>query len=60
MNVTFDTLPEEAKVWIYQSNRKFSDEEIQDIERDLTSFLEDWSAHGHSLEASFNTILKFF
>lgn len=55
MYVPFDTLPEEAKVWIYQSNRKFSDEEIQAIELYLTSFLENWSAHGNSLEASFVT-----
>ena len=55
MYVPFDTLPEDAKIWIYQSNRKFSDEEIQEIEKDLTSFLEDWSAHGQQLEASFVT-----
>ena len=55
MYVPFDTLPEEAKIWIYQSNRKFSDEETQDIERDLGLFLENWSAHGHALEASFLT-----
>ena len=55
MYVPFETLPEESRVWIYQSNRKFSDEEIQEIEHDLTSFLENWSAHGHSLEASFVT-----
>jgi hypothetical protein len=55
MYVPFDTLPEDAKIWIYQSNRKFSDEEIQEIEKDLTSFLKDWSAHGQQLEASFVT-----
>jgi len=55
MYVPFDTLPEESKIWIYQSNRKFSDEEIQAIEADLTAFLENWSAHGHQLEASFVT-----
>ena len=32
MYVPFDTLPEESKIWIYQSNRKFSDEEIGDID----------------------------
>ena len=55
MFVPFDTLPEESKIWIYQSNRKFSDEEIQEIEKDLTSFLENWTAHGQHLEASFVT-----
>lgn len=55
MYVPFDTLPEEAKVWIYQSNRKFSNEEITAIEQNLKLFLENWTAHGHHLEASFVT-----
>ena len=55
MYVPFDTLPEEAKVWIYQSNRKFSDEEIIAIEENLKLFIENWAAHGHQLEASFVT-----
>ena len=55
MYVPFDTLPEKAKVWIYQSNRKFSDDEITDIEENLKVFLENWTAHGHHLEASFVT-----
>ncbi len=40
MYVPFDTLPEESKIWIYQSNRKFSDEEIQEIETELKFFLD--------------------
>ncbi|HQA73097.1 ABC transporter ATPase [Flavobacterium sp.] len=57
MFVPFDTLPEYSKIWIYQSNRKFSDEEITEIENDLKTFVENWSAHGTGLEASF--ILKY-
>jgi len=38
MFVPFDTLPEDSKIWIYQSNRKFSDEEIQEIETELKLF----------------------
>ncbi len=55
MYVPFDTLPEESRIWIYQSNRKFSDEEIVEIEEALKSFLENWAAHGAGLEASFQT-----
>lgn len=53
MYIPFEDLPEESKVWIYQSNRKFSDEEILEIERDLKSFIESWNAHGTALEASY-------
>lgn len=55
MYVPFDTLPEDSRIWIYQSNRKFSDEEIADIETELRSFTENWAAHGTGLEASFQT-----
>jgi hypothetical protein len=53
MLVDFNTLPEESKVWIYQANRKFSDEEITEIEKALEEFVANWAAHGTSLEASF-------
>ncbi len=53
MLVDFNTLPEESKIWIYQSNRKFSDDEVVAIEKALATFLTDWAAHGTSLEASF-------
>ncbi|MBY0486202.1 MAG: ABC transporter ATPase [Flavobacteriaceae bacterium] len=53
MYIPFENLPEESKIWIYQSSRKFSEEEIADIEKDLIEFQTNWSAHGTSLEASF-------
>jgi len=53
MFVPFESLPTESKIWIYQSSRKFSDVEIQEITTSMTSFLNDWSAHGTSLESSF-------
>jgi len=53
MYVPFDNLPEESRIWIYQSNRKFSDEEVSEIEKLLEEFLNSWSAHGSALEASF-------
>jgi hypothetical protein len=57
MFIPFENLPEESKIWIYQSNRKFSDEEMVEIENDLKEFIENWSAHGSSLEASY--LLKY-
>lgn len=55
MYVPFENLPEESRIWIYQSNRKFSDAEMTEIENDVKAFLENWSAHGTGLEASFIT-----
>lgn len=53
MYVPFENLPDESRIWIYQSNRKFSDAEISEIETDLQAFLENWAAHGTSLESSY-------
>ena len=53
MFVPFENLPPESKIWIYQSNRKFSDEEMNEIETDLKVFIENWAAHGTGLEASY-------
>lgn len=53
MYVPFESLPPESRIWIYQSNRKFSDEEMIEIEKDLIEFLNNWSAHGAALEASY-------
>ena len=53
MYVPFESLPPESKIWIYQSNRKFSDEEWADIDTDLKVFVDSWAAHGTSLEASY-------
>ena len=57
MYIPYENLPEESKVWIYQSNRKFSDDEVADIDQQLKLFLDNWSAHGTALEASF--VIKY-
>lgn len=57
MYIPFENLPEDSKIWIYQSNRKFSDEEFSAIESELKTFLENWSAHGTGLESSY--LLKY-
>jgi len=55
MFVPFDSLPEESRIWIYQSNRKFTDQEIEEIHAELQKFTEEWTAHGDHLHASFTT-----
>lgn len=57
MYIPFEDLPAHSKIWIYQSNRKFSDAELEEITSATQSFVENWAAHGTSLEASF--IIKY-
>ena len=53
MLVDFNTLPEESRVWIYQANRSFSEEEIEEIQSKLDVFIENWTAHGSDLQAGY-------
>ena len=57
MYIPFENLPLESKIWIYQSNRKFTDAEFEEINTATQAFINDWSAHGTSLEASY--LLKY-
>jgi hypothetical protein len=57
MFVEFSTLPKHSRIWIYQSDRKFSEDEISETHETLKSFIDSWSAHGQSLEASY--LLKY-
>lgn len=53
MLVPFKELPENARVWIYQSNRAFNPEELETIASRTAEFLKDWTAHGASLKAGY-------
>ena len=53
MVIDFEKLPDESRIWIYQANRKLSDEEVATIEARSEEFLSQWTAHGANLEAGF-------
>ena len=53
MFVSFNKLPDHARVWIYQSNQTFNENQISFLTKDLESFLSQWTAPNHELEASF-------
>jgi len=53
MIIDFKELPDHSRIWIYQSGRKFSDDEVALLEGQLEEFLIQWTAHGQSLEAGF-------
>lgn len=51
MNVPFDKLNPDSRIWIYQSNRKFTEKEKIFILDKTEQFLHEWTAHGHNLQA---------
>ena len=60
MLVDFDSLAENSRVWIYQSNWSFTKDELVDISDKLIVFLNNWVAHGLNLEAGFEIKYKRF
>lgn len=60
MLVDFNTLPNESRVWIYQSNRSFTEKEILEIETKLNDFIENWTAHGSDLKSGYTIVYKRF
>ncbi len=60
MLVNFNTLPEDSRVWIYQANRSFSEQELEDIKNKLDLFVTNWTAHGSDLQAGYDIRYKRF
>ena len=54
MFVPFQSLPDDARVWIYLADRKFNSEETSIISAALLAFNERWSVHGTALRSSFD------
>ena len=52
MYVAFDHLPPRARVWIYQTSRPLSEEELMPLLPRLAAFAEEWTSHGQQLAAS--------
>lgn len=60
MLVDFNVLPDTSRIWIYQSNRSFTEEEIGIIKEKLDDFLEQWTAHGSDLQSGYLIKYKRF
>jgi len=52
MIVPFSEMPKDSRVWIYQSNRKFLDTELNEVNDSISKFLKTWTAHGSELLSS--------
>lgn len=60
MFVPFEKLPDTARIWIYQSDRKLTDEDKNTISSKLSTFTTQWTAHNQTLGASFYIFHDFF
>jgi hypothetical protein len=53
MYIATDKLPADSRIWIYQSNRELTADEIEHINSSTREFLESWTAHNEALKAGF-------
>ena len=53
MYVSFNLLPPNAKVWIYQSDSNLSSTDVELIEKEVKLFLNNWSSHNKEIESSY-------
>ena len=53
MYVSFNLLPPNAKVWIYQSDSNLSSTDVELIEKEVKFFLNNWSSHNKEIESSY-------
>ncbi|MBK6639917.1 MAG: hypothetical protein IPI23_21040 [Bacteroidetes bacterium] len=60
MYAPFETMPANSKVWIYQANRPFAEQEKSALENSLRNFVTGWTAHQADLKASFSIIDNYF
>jgi hypothetical protein len=53
MFTEYTNLPNNSRVWIYQSDREFTKKEIELISAKAIEFINSWTRHGDNLKGSF-------
>jgi hypothetical protein len=50
----------QSRVWVYQSDRAFTNAEVKTIQQQLDEFSAQWKAHGQQLNAKAQVLYNFF
>lgn len=56
MKIDFSAISDNARLWIYQADRKLNQDERAFVEQMLSTFTEKWEAHGAPLKAAFKIV----
>src|SRR3989304_293886 len=56
----FNDLPDESRVWIYQSDRLFTPEDLEIITKRSNEFFPAWTSHEKKMEASVEILYGLF
>jgi hypothetical protein len=60
MKPLFETIQDTDRVWVYQANRLFTNEEAEFITLSGKRFTDSWAAHGKSLRAQVQVVHNLF
>jgi hypothetical protein len=60
MYTPFETLPDQARIWVYQADKRLSEKEVAEVSSAFQSFCESWEAHGQPLRTSHKLELQQF
>lgn len=60
MFIEYKSISDNAKVWIYPSNRKFYSTEIEEIEEKVKAFIEKWKSEDENFKASYQFLYNRF
>ena len=60
MEVDFNTLPKQSKVWMYQSNRLLNEQDQRIICELAEVFLNQWESHNIPVSGSIDTLNNYF
>jgi hypothetical protein len=60
MFIDYSLIPDDAKIWIYPSSRKFYTTEIEEVENKIKAFIETWKANDESFKVSYKFLYNRF
>jgi hypothetical protein len=58
--MNFHSMPDNSRVWIYQSNRALNDFEVSEINKMAQHFVPGWDAHGEILASNISVYHNIF
>ena len=53
-------MPDEARLWIYATDRELENQEIVDIRAQMDDFIANWHSHGRKVTASYEILYNRF
>ena len=51
--ISLQDLAPTSRIWVYQTNRFLTDEEVNWVNRNMENFMPQWAAHGKQLFGAF-------